>query len=297
MLAFQMWVLCAVVCVSPAFAQAPRPSVMPFPLEFKRVPPGFSRESMAGMQREYGRLLRLAGAMIPDFSRHDLALKELRRTDCDREDECLTQLARKAEALYAIYASVDYTIEGAVVVSGRIIRDDGKIVSPTETTKLAKGRDAFEDIAKNALVQLFAQLKIAELPATRPLEPQKIEPVKIGPPPLVIEDRGAEQRTLGKGILITGAGVVVVGGALAAIGCGTACGTTPTQNGSIPVGQAEAVRTGKTLTMIGWVGLGVGAVVAGVGAILWGTAPTAPGPQVTVAPVAGGGVVQIGGEF
>ena len=161
---------------------------MPFPLEFKRTPSGFSGEDKEGMQREYTRLLRLAGALVPDFARYELALKELKRQDCEREDACLVQLAKQSQSLYALYASVDYTLEGAVVVSGRVVREDGKVASPTETVKLPKGRDAFKDIAKNALVQLFAQLKIGELSATRPVEAVKIEPVKEPikdpPPPL-----------------------------------------------------------------------------------------------------------------
>ena len=85
------------------------------PLEDKRTASGFSAEDKESMQREYTRLLRLAGAMVPDFARYDLALRELKRTDCEREDECLVQLAKRAEALYAVCVSLDYTLEGAVV--------------------------------------------------------------------------------------------------------------------------------------------------------------------------------------
>ncbi len=283
------------VCGATAFAQTPRPSVMPFPLDFKRAPSGFSQEDKETMQREYTRLLRLAGAMVPDFGRYDLALKELKRTDCERQDECLVQLAQKAEALYGLYASVDYTIEGAVVVSGRVVREDGKVASPSNSVKLAKGRDSFKDIAKNGLVQLFSQLKVGDLPATRQVEPLKELPPP--PPPLVIEDRGAGQRSAGKALLFTGVGLAAVGGAMAAIGCGFGCGATPTSSGSLPLAQLRGVQTGQTLTAIGWAGLGAGAVAAAVGAILWGTALPAPVGQVTVVPMAGGAMVQIGGAF
>ena len=142
MCALNRWVGFA-VCVSAAsLAQAPKPSLMPFPLEFKRTPSGFSKEDKESRCSASTRgCCGSSGALVPDFARYDLALKELKRQDCEREDECLVQLAKKAESLYALYTSVDYTLEGAVLVSGRVVRDDGKVASPTETVKLAKGRD------------------------------------------------------------------------------------------------------------------------------------------------------------
>jgi hypothetical protein len=305
MFSLKRWLRCAVLCASAfASAQAPNASVMPFPLEFKRTPSGFSSEEKEGLQRDYTRLLRLAGAMVPDFARYDLALRELKRTDCEREDECLVELARQAKSLYALYASVDYTLEGAVVVSGRVVRDDGKVASATEMVKLPKGRDAFKDIAKNALVQLFAQLKIGELSATRPADVVKVEPVKDpikDPPPplppLVVEDLGAGQRSAGKVMVFSGASLAAVGGIIAGVGCGVGCGVTPTKDGSIPEGQFDAARSGRNLMTVGVIGLVAGAVVAGVGAVVWGTAAPPPVGSIAFVPVAGGGVLQIGGQF
>lgn len=305
MFALNRWLAAFAVCVSTvSLAQAPKPSLMPFPLEFKRTPSGFSKEDKEGMQREYTRLLRLSGALVPDFARYDLALKELKRQDCEREDECLVQLAKKAESLYALYTSVDYTLEGAVVVTGRVVRDDGKVASPTETVKLAKGRDSFADIAKNAMTQLFVQLKIGQLPATRPIEVVKEpvkepvkDPIKDPPPPLpplVVEDAGAGQRNAGKGLVYGGAGALVVGGVLAGVGAGIGYGQN-LDGQNVPEQQLNTVVTARTLTTVGFVAMGVGAVSAAIGAILWGTA--APPPSVAVVPVNGGGVVQFGGEF
>ena len=241
------------------------------------------------------------------------ALKELKRQDCEREDECLVQLAKKAESLYALYASVDYTVEGAVVVSGRVVRDDGKVVSPTETVKLAKGKDPFKDIAKNGLVQLFAQLKVGTLQAERQVEvakvdAPKIEPVKDPvkpvkdppppPPPLVIEDTGAGQRNAGKAMTYIGLGVVVVGAGVAAIGAGIGASAPKSPDGTLAQTPeaAQTLATGQTLTGVGFGVLGAGALTAAIGAVLWGTAAPPPA-QVTVVPTAGGGVVQFGGTF
>ena len=280
---------------------------MPFPLEFKRTPSGFSKDDKEAMQREYTRLVRLGGAMVPDFARYDLALKELKRQDCEREDECLVQLAKKAESLYSLYTSVDYTLEGAVVVTGRVIRDDGKVASPTETVKLAKGRDSFKDIAKNALVQLFTQLKLSELPATRLVE--KAEPVKDPlfvkdplkdppppPPPLFIDDTGAGQRSAGKGMVIAGGAVAVVGGVLAGVGGAIGYGKNLNDK-NVPPGELDTVLVARTLTTVGFVGAGVGALTAVVGVIVWGTAAPTPLTNVSVVPLSGGGVVQFGGQF
>lgn len=300
-------ILLVVLCAATgAWAQAPKPVVMPFPLEFKRVPGGFGKEDKEALQREYTRLLRQSGAFTPDFAKSDLAMKELKRQDCEREDECLAQLASKAEALYGIYTSVDYTLEGAVVASGRVVRDDGKVAAPTQTVKLAKGKDPFKDIARNAIVALFAQLKVNELPAVRPVvqadPPKTTDPkpfVNDPPPPLpplLVEDEGAGQRSAGKGILVTGLGVGVVGGVLAAVGAGIGYGTERGTDGAVVEGQVQNAQLGQTLATVGFIGAGVGAVTAVVGAIVWGTAKPPP-VQASVSPTAGGAVVQFGGTF
>lgn len=306
------WLWCLVLCTSAvASAQAPKPVVMPFPLELKRVAPNTAKEDREALQREYQRLLRLAGAQIPDFVRYDAALKDLKRQDCEREDECLVQLAKKAEALYGLYVSVDYTLEGAVIATGRAVRDDGKVASATQTVKLMKGRDPFKDVVRNALSQLFVQLKLAELAPTRPVEPVKVEvpvpPVKEfvlkdpppPPPPLIIEDTGAGQRNAGKTMLYVGAGVAAVGGIVAAIGGGVGGSITrgTQQDWAADAAAVQQLKTGQALATAGFVGLGLGAVTAAVGAVLWGTAAPAPSTQVSVVPVANGAVVQLGGTF
>ncbi|MGV3620191.1 MAG: hypothetical protein ACO1OB_05220 [Archangium sp.] len=292
-----------VLCATGAWAQSP--VVMPFPVEFKRVPSGFGKEDKEALQREASRLLRQAGAITPDFAKSDLALRELKRTDCEREDACLAQLATLSGALYGLYTSIDYTLEGAVVASGRVVRDDGKTVAPTQTVKLAKGKDPFKDIARNALVALYGQLKLSELPAVRPVEAQKqVEPPKVVvsdpppplPPPTPLVDVGEGQRSAGKGLLVAGLGVGVVGGVLAGVGAGIGGGVERTADGEIVSGQEGNASLGRTLCTVGFIGAGVGAVTAIVGAIVWGTAAPAP-VQASVSPVAGGAVVQLGGTF
>ena len=57
--------------------------------------------------------------------------------------------------------------------------------------------------------------------------------------------------------------------------------------------QARAIAdSGKTQQTLGWVALGVGAAAAGAGAVLYFTAPSSDGPQISLAPTAGGVVAQ-----
>ncbi len=282
-----------------SLAQAPQPVVMPFPLDVKRVPQGFTKGDAEAVQRDFTRLLRKAGVALPAFAAFDLALKELKRQDCERDDECLVQLSRNAHSLYALYASVDFTLDETVVASGRVVREDGKAVRLTQTVKVKKGRDSFSEVARAALTQLFEALKVAELEPVKPVEAKvdfsRIQPPPP-PPPLVVEDLGAGQRSTGKGFVFAGAGLAVVGAALAGVGGGL--GYSADLNGDIASNpsMARQAATAQTLATVGFVGMGVGALAAGVGAILWGTASPAPA-HVAVTPIVGGGVLQVGGSF
>lgn len=299
---FGRWLWCITVCVSAAgFAGGPKPSLIPVPLTFKQTPPGFSKEDRETVQREYIRLLRLAGALIPDFGRYELALKDLDRDACEKDDQCLAQFARKGESLYSLYASVDYSAEGDMVVSGRVVRDDGVPASAQEKVNVTKGADSYKDMAKNALINLFTQLKIGDLSATREEAPVvKAEPAPAEAPlpmPMVtVQDTGRERRSVGKGVVIAGAAAAAAGGVLAGVGAGVGFGQEVNQRNVTPA-QLEDLVTARTLTTIGFIGIGAGALTAAIGAILWGTAPAAPA-QVSVLPVhGGGGVVVVGGHF
>lgn len=301
--------LSAVLLVSAgaAWAQA-KPSVMLFPLEFKRVPAAMPKADRDGLVSDAERLLRVAGAQLPDLAKGEAALADLKRQDCEREDACLQQLAQKAETLYALYVNVDFKLEGQVVVTGRVVRDDGKLVSPLTTVTLPKGaNEKHRDIAKNALTGLYDLLKVKDLPAVR----EVAQPVAVLPPPVVTElppppPPPAEVKVapsgpspLAKGLVYAGAGVAVAGIAtlIAGVGFGGSAGKTEVGNDLYATdAQAAAnLATGRTLTTVGFVGLGLGAAAAAVGAVLWATTPGAP--QVTFMPTAQGGALVVGGSF
>ncbi|MFO0599267.1 MAG: hypothetical protein U0228_28430 [Myxococcaceae bacterium] len=304
-----------VVCSSVAFAQDPLPSVAPAPLEFKRTPSGFPKKDREELLKIFPMLLRASDAMVPDGAKLTSALADLKRQDCEREDECLKQLARLAGTLYAIYVNVDYTLDKHVVVTGRVVRDDGVMMGGLQTVDIVK-EAAFKDVARDGINQLLGKLAISKLPPFRPVavvvaDPNKkdpdptLDPNKkkdpdpiLPPPPPPPVDRS--QADLGLGLVVAGGGVVVVSAVLASVGCGLGCGVA-TDLGSVPQSKLGDFNTARTLAPIGLVGLGVGAATAVVGAVLLATAPKPAGTvelkSVGVAPVAGGVAFSVGGAF
>jgi hypothetical protein len=165
-----------------------------------------------------------------------VAIKDLKRQDCDREDECLQQLAVKGQTLYAVYASVDYTVSGQIVAQGRVVRDDGKPIGAPATITMAKGRSSFRDMARVALTRLLDELKVAALNPSRPVPvpavPVVVRPAPIEapppPPPIVmqpLEPRMNPVRVIawsaagvGAAVLIAGVAVFVTAPAVTKVG-------------------------------------------------------------------------------
>lgn len=290
-----------------AWAQEPRPSVAPFPLELKRTTKNFSEKQRKDVARELRRVLAVS-AQLPDTATLDSALAKLEGKNCERDDECLARLAELSGCLYGLYVSVDLSVdEKQVVATGRVVRDDRQLIGPLERIEIPKGaRDSFEDLAKQAVTRVVERLIVAQkLPSVRmgktvPDVVVKVDPEVLPPPPpppLVVEDTDAGQRSVGKGTLAVGAGLAVVGAALAGIGGGVGYSAKHSGDHAGSTAAAQQVETAQALTTVGFVALGAGVVTVAVGAILWGTARPPPVAQVSVVPVAGGGVVQFGGRF
>ncbi|MEW5739122.1 MAG: hypothetical protein AB1938_09355 [Myxococcota bacterium] len=306
------WALLALVVSSSVGAQEPQPSLTPFPLELKRKPSGFSQKDGEDLQREFIRLVRKSGVLVPDSGSLDLAMKELKRQDCEREDECLKALALQGQTLYALYASVDYTLEGAVVATGRVVRDDGKVASPVQTVTLPKGKDAFKDVAKVALVQLLAALELAKLPPSRPVEkpPEVVskpdEPKNGGQPPpgeKPPETPPVVKKTGSSGMKIAGWTMVGVGGAAAVAGVVVFATTSLPRtdgNGNVVAEDKGKVAPAQAQQTAGVAVLAAGLGVAAAGAVVLMLAPASvpePVKQVSIVPVSGGAVAVFGGSF
>ncbi len=304
-------VVLAALISTGALAQEATASVMPFTLDVQRVAPGFSKKETEELRLELPRLLRVAKLSVPSTAVSTEALIALKRQDCDRDDGCLQQLAQKAETLYALYASVDYTIEKNVVAAGRVVGDDGSLVRRQISVTLPKGKAAFGAVAREALAKLVEELELTKLPTSRAVvvaptpaavvkpeavvvdAPVAVKPVAEVPPPQppMVQASNDSTRTIA---------YVTIGAGLAAVIFGAAYGLTaePIRFDETNVVAEDAGKVAGTRLRqgIGLASVGVGAAAIIVGAVIWGTSP-ASGPSVAVMPIAGGGVVSVGGTF
>lgn len=297
----------AVVCVATlAGAQAQKPSVVATPLELDPNPSltRFEKE----LQTSWFKLLdERSGALVPSRKEAEASLKETKRLDFRESDEALAKLAEKAGTLYAVFVSLQYSAKKQLVLTGRVVRDDGKLMK-TARVELPKGEDTIVARFTPLAELFFAELGLAGLPTFKeaakvdppqlvvkppPEKPVEKDPPPPPPPPPV--DTGLGQRTAGQVLVIGGAGVAVVGAVLLGAGQGIG-GSLGVTQGNIPADKVNDYRTAQTLTGAGLVTLGVGAVAAAIGGVVWATAPAAP-VKVTVAPMAGGAMIGLQGEF
>jgi hypothetical protein len=279
-----------------AAAQQPQPTATPFPLELKRTPGSFNKKDGEELKRDFVRLTRRV-SLVPDTATLEVAWRELKRQDCEREDECLQQLAQKGQTLYAVYAQVEYSLTGQVVASGRVVRDDGKLVAGPETITMVKGKGAFKDVAKAALTRLLDQLGVPGLATFRPVEPKppsEPRPVELTPtlpppppPPLVVQESGLGGRAMGWTLAGVGGAAAIVGAVLA----GTAKPAVDTDGNT----TREALVAARTQQTVGFALVGGGAVLA-AGGVAWALLSKSA-LQASVAPLGDGAVVVMGGRF
>jgi hypothetical protein len=293
----------AVLVSSGAYAQAAKATLVPYPLEFDPDPAvqraeGPLRAALVEALRDR------AGLILPTPKEVDTALKETRRQDCRESNECLAQLAQKAGTLYGMYTSLEYTSTKELVVVGRVVRDDGKLMGAGRV-ELPRGKDTLVAVFKVLLARLSEQLALKDLPTFKPVEPAPAPPPEkqvelappsrehMPPPPMPPLEVGARPLRM--------AGYVGVGGglAVAAIG-GIVFGTTKhvqtdPSNNVYPSDRAWAQDSAHQQTA-GVALIVAGGVVAAAGAVLWAITPERA-PKVAVVPVNGGGVVSLGGSF
>lgn len=292
-------VLLIAVAATGAFAQTPLPEVAPFPLELVRASSDTSKKEREDLQKLLPMMLRAADAAVPDSARLATALTELRRADCNRDDECLAQLARLAGSLYALFAQVDFDLDGNVVVSGRLVRDDGKGMGQPQTVRRPRGKEPFIVVARAALGQLLVALEVARLSPFRPKDPM----VEVPPPPLPLPEPvkpigPTEQAVVKKtfrfpGMMAAGAGaVLVLGGGLVFTGAGSVRSDSNRNVFREDADRVAAVQTGQTIG----VGLiAAGAVIGAVGVGVWLFGPEET--TTTIVPMQGGAAVMLRGSF
>lgn len=277
-------------------AQTPRPVVMPAPLELKGA--RLTDADRERLSREFRRLLKLAGTAAPDLSRADEAVTALSAAGCDSNDACVAAWAAKAEALYAVFATIERSPDGGVVAVGRVVRDDGVVVRPRATVSQPPG--PFIDTARVALTELFRVLDVGGLSPVRVIEKEVTvvvpTPVEVPVPQPALPPSPVGPAPRGVGLVVAGgasflAGLIV----LAATGLPA---LSVRGSGSPPVaasvGEANTLFVGYVGSIVGFALMGAGAVAGGLGALLWASTP---GPRVGVALGTSGVSVSLGGVF
>ncbi len=280
-----------------SFAQQPLPELAPFPLELARTPSDSSKKDKEDLQKMLPMMLRASDVAVPDSAKLSSAIANLRRQDCNRDDNCLSQLAKLAGSLYGFFAQIDYDLDGNVVVSGRVVRDDGKAMGLSKTIKKPKGKAAFNDIARAAIGELLVALDVAHLSPFRPKEevaevkpPEAVKPLEpMNPTEKVV----VTQAFRFPGQMAAGVGaVLVLGGGIVFTGSGNVRTDANRNVYREDADRVGAVRTGQT---VGVAMIAIGAVVGavGVGAWLFGPEET----TTTIVPVPGGAAVMLQGNL
>jgi hypothetical protein len=204
-----------------------------------------------------------------------------------------------------LYADVELTITGQVVATGRVIRDDGKLMGTPAKVSMVKGKDAFKDMAKVALVRLLEELKVSSLPPFRPVEKTPDVPVVVAPPvekhpdlvppPLPpVEVKHSEVRSHAKER--TGGWIVAgVGGAVAVAGA-VILATATSKLDPQALNTRQAVDAAGNQQRLG-VGLIVGGGVVAAGGVVWSVLHKDEVVTAALVPQSDGATLVVGGRF
>ena len=141
----------------------PVPCIALYPLEVLR-PEHLSPERLHALQAIYAKALWRTSVSLPDWKKHNAAVKALGH--CDSDDTCLAQLARLSEASHAIFAQVDLTEDGQVIAFGRVVRADGTRVIEIDRHRqiqLEQGEDSYEVVVSIVLARLFDAMEVKKL--------------------------------------------------------------------------------------------------------------------------------------
>lgn len=291
-------------CSAIVLAQEAKPELAPFPLEIIRTPADCTTKDREELQMLLPMMLRAADAAVPDSAKLSAALANLGGQNCNRDDACLAQLGKQAGSLYAFYAQLDFDLDGNVVASGRVVRDDGKAVREPKTVKVPRGTAAFRDAAQVALNELLVSLDVAHLSPFRPKEklvestPVVSPEPKLTPTPVAdpVEVASTSSSMTIPALAIAGVGAVglVVGGVLFA-NAGSV--RTEVRDGVVRVFGEDASKVAgiQRSQTAGVALLAVGAGLAAVGAGLYAFGPSET--ATAVVPINGGAAVVMTGSL
>lgn len=292
-----------------AHAQS-RPTLIAVPLDLDPNPSLTRFE--AQLRQEFVRMLdERSNTTLASRKETEASIKDSKRQDFRESDEGLAKLAASAKSLYALYVVLELTPQNKLVLSGRVVREDGKRMKAAKV-ELAKGADTVPGLFKPLMSQLIVQLELATLPASKELpvvaapvlakgpepEPSINTPPVLPPPSLVgTPPTSSGPRSVGQGLVIAGGGVAVIGAVLFGIGQGMGGSLTPNLEKNLPREQLGSFVSARTLSTAGVVCAAVGAASALVGGILWGTSPKESKVSAAVVPQAGGVTFGVQGAF
>ncbi len=281
-------------------------NVMPNPVFVKCKTAECVKFEKTDLAFAYRTQLVKAGGRPPGAFATGVATKQLKRNDCDRDDSCLKQLAQLARTPYALYTDLDVDKDNFVVMTGRVVSDEGKRAREAMTVRLPKGKEPLADVVQVALGRLFEQLKVKELsvpkaavaevktpdivkPPTEPVKPietlktpeptkpvtdvAKVEPTTVTdmmPPPMPTVETKSSAAPIG--LLVGGTVVALAGGIIWGVGAGQMA-ALKINDGALPIGRrdsgtTQAVNGSLSTQTVGAVALGVGGVAA-VSGLVW----------------------------
>ncbi len=298
--------------------------IITFPLQVKCTTPECKKIDKKELDYAFRSAMIEAGVRPLNRDGSDIMAK-LKRQDCETSDDCLSELARLSAQLYGLYVQLDIDKDNNVIVTGRIVRDDGKITRETSSVRIPKGSETLKAVAPVAFNRFCVQLNLAGISTSRPVEPVKPpvvvkeivvvkapevvgKPDPLGvtrppdPPPVVVE----KSKALPIGLMAGGGAAAVIGSVLWGVGAGEAGALKVTDgavtSGNYVPGAGSKVSGSQTKQILGGVvlGLGVASAVTGLVLLLTQDAAEEKSEQKLsfgFAPTANGGVAVVQGSF
>ena len=290
-------VLLSLVCAVPGLA-AERETGLFCPLSVE--PNGALTESLEAMQKRFLSVAReRSGYALLLRKEVEEAITAAKVTDFAHSDAALAKIAVEAKVKNAGFASLKLTDRNELLLEGRLVRDDGKLLKAS-VLAVPRGTGPLLDVLTTAAERFFDQLNgIAPVAAVAP--PVTVAPVgpNTKPPPAVAvgqpvapSNPGTALRVLG--LVLGGAGVAttVVGVVVFA----NAGSVTRDAAGNIAAADAPRVPAIRSQQSAALGLVTAGAALGITGVVMAILAPNAP-VSAALAPRADGAVLVVEGSF
>jgi ABC-type multidrug transport system fused ATPase/permease subunit len=277
-----------------ALAQT-KPGVAAIPLEVDPLPAltKVETELRAAVQES----LEAQPVIAPSGRESAAALTALKRQDFRESNEAVAKFADQVGSLYAVYSSLEMSAKGLLVMSGRVVRNDGMTIK-THQAQMARGTEPLPEIVKVLARQFFVGLGLSALPAAKEMMQASLTPdagaVGIGPtPPPPLVEGTSTQRTVGWVVAGIGAATTAIGLTVALVANGAIESHRRPGNLLVPVGAETPAQAGAVINSsvdartVGSIAAGIGAATLIAGVIVAVTAKPSPVAVAVVGSPAG----------